>query len=380
MSMRVLCSIVLFAIGACSASTDIHAISIQEVEDRETNLPSGGTGCSIDEETGVCRCLSSPIIVDLAGDGIHLTGPENGVLFSLRDRPWLWSWTAGGSDDAWLVLDRNNNGRIDNGSEMFGDSTLQATSQTPNGFSALSLYDGSDNGGNGDGVIDDRDEVWPRLRLWRDVDHDGVSQPHELIALDKARVYSMSTTGIPESVKNVDSHGNEFRFSGAVSADSPVSSKAYDVWLVGVSKTFMSSGGGGSTNSTDYYLYTCKAWMYAVDTASPPYDQPQIACSIPSVIGFPVVNLQPDFPELGLFATDVRASAIGVSRNDTMLQAKQIVLDSAYPVGVSATCRQVPYPSGDPEGTYPFDDINPNTKCTFVHIVTEDPPPSSGGC
>jgi hypothetical protein len=177
----------------------------------------------------------SPIVIDTTGHGYHLTSAENGVVFDIRGDglPIQTAWTDGTAGDAFLALDRNGNGIIDSGKELFGDVTDQPVSASPNGFLALAEFDKPENGGNGDGIIDARDKIWPSLRLWIDSNHDGISQPGELYKLDDKGIHSLDLKYKQSQRK--DEFGNLFRYKGTINPegeDDGVQRVIWDVFLL----------------------------------------------------------------------------------------------------------------------------------------------------
>ena len=201
--------------------------------------------------------LYSPIVIDLDGDNFatNFTDWPAGILWNFFGREqgtpgWQvqMAWTKAGKNVGFLWLDRNTvsstpcylgktltgcNGTPDSGKELFGNITYQSSPATiktstdnpyvPSGFGALRMLDS-----NGDGVIDAQDPVYSQLRVWKDLNHNGVLDDGENFTLAQLGITSISTAYVTDGT--ADQYGNVKQYVGTLTG---ISAAIYDVFFVG---------------------------------------------------------------------------------------------------------------------------------------------------
>lgn len=164
---------------------------------------------------GQCSTNPSPILINLEGNvrNYRLTSPSQGVEFDLNTDgvPERLAWTRSDAPIAFLVRDRNGNGTIDDGGELFGTFTRKRDgSLAANGFDALLDLDGGSE--QSDGKVTSSDDVFDELAFWTDRNHNGLSEPQELSNLRAAGVTTLFTAY--EVTPYVDRHGNRYWLEG----------------------------------------------------------------------------------------------------------------------------------------------------------------------
>jgi hypothetical protein len=155
----------------------------------------------------------SPILLDLDRNQFHLSpGP---ILFDfngdgIKERT---AWTSENSTDGFLYFDRDDNGQLDNGTELFGNSTpLMSGLSAANGFLALAEFDQTEFGGNGDGIINPLDSVYAALRVWIDENADAQFEQVESFWLSDLGIAAIDLSY--KEYPRVDEHGNVLRYNG----------------------------------------------------------------------------------------------------------------------------------------------------------------------
>jgi hypothetical protein len=158
---------------------------------------------------------TSPLVLDLGNDGVNTTSLNYSVDFDINGDGVAdtIAWTAWYFDEAFLWIDLNHNRRVDDGSELFGNSMLLPSGEyAPNGFDALAAYDDEALGGNEDGAITPQDLVWPELLLWVDSNHNGLSEPTEIRSLRREGVVEIGLSYTESDY--VDGNQNLHKFQG----------------------------------------------------------------------------------------------------------------------------------------------------------------------
>ena len=122
---------------------------------------------------------TDPLVLDLDGDGLELTRPEN-VYFDIDHDGFAERTAWVGGDDGFLARDLNGNGKIDDISELFGDATTT-------GFTTLATLDS-----NQDGKINADDGAFATLRIWRDLNRNGATDVGELKTLAESGIAEIS--------------------------------------------------------------------------------------------------------------------------------------------------------------------------------------------
>jgi hypothetical protein len=172
----------------------------------------------------------SPIIIALDGR-YSFTDAQSGVSFDIDadGESEQIGWTAAGSNQAFLAFDRDGDGRVSDGGELFGNATpLRGGGRASNGFVALAELDT-----NSDGAVDAADPDWADLVLWTDLNHDGRSEARELTPVTGSALVQIRLehrwTG------RRDRHGNlyKYRATAAVRAHGAiVPRQVYDIFFV----------------------------------------------------------------------------------------------------------------------------------------------------
>ncbi|MBL4827672.1 MAG: hypothetical protein JKY66_08170 [Spongiibacteraceae bacterium] len=168
---------------------------------------------------------ASPLVLDLDGDGVETLGLDQDIYFDLDNSGFseLSGWV--GKDDGLLVLDRDGNGNIDNGSELFGNHTqLQSGEKAENGFAALAELDT-----NADGVISIDDAAYADLQVWQDANSNGEVDSGELHSLSDFNIAQLNLGYSASSF--VDDAGNAHAQVGHYTLANGIERDLTDVWF-----------------------------------------------------------------------------------------------------------------------------------------------------
>ena len=198
---------------------DDYAIARQFDE----NLRAVALGIRYNTKTG--ENTRSPLVVDLDGDGVETIGTNSNVYFDHDNNGFAESTGWVGKDDGLLVRDLNNNGQIDDGTELFGNnSVLSSGEKAANGFEALKDLDS-----NNDGIFNSSDTAWNQVKVWKDANSNGVVDEGELLTLEQAGIENIDLNY--QNSNAVDTNGNTVGQIGSFDKENGTQGNISDIWF-----------------------------------------------------------------------------------------------------------------------------------------------------
>lgn len=173
----------------------------------------------------IATITRSPIVLDLNGDGIATTSLKTWINFDHDGNGFAEQTGWINAQDGFLVLDRNNNGTIDNGGELFGSETLLQNGQkAANGYLALAELDS-----NGDRKIDVDDAAYTTLNIWQDLNSDGQSSADELFSLADKGIQSIAVNYT--NTHQTDANGNIIQQTSTFTKTDGSIANSADIWF-----------------------------------------------------------------------------------------------------------------------------------------------------
>ena len=133
-------------------------------------------------------CGKDPLIIDFSNDGLDASNKKKGIPFDFNNdgKNEMYYWV--GPDEGFLVVDINQNGKVDSGAELFGNSTLLSDgSYASHGYHAILEYDT-----NEDMKISVEDASYHTIMVWRDLNQNGKSSKNEIFSLQEVGIERIS--------------------------------------------------------------------------------------------------------------------------------------------------------------------------------------------
>ena len=220
-------------------SFEINPEIIPDKSNTKAKIKNPAHGKIIDDDRDPNEDLPEtydPIVIDFNKNGVTSTKLDNTVYFDHDNNGFAEATAWVEKDDGLLALDKNNNGKIDNGNELFGNHTISNTAygytdkKATNGYEALKAYDL-----NGDNVIDEKDEIFNKLKIWKDKNSNGITDEGELSSLADNNIKSID---LNYKEITIDENSNTIKQSSKVTLKDGSTLDANDVWMkVNLNKT-----------------------------------------------------------------------------------------------------------------------------------------------